>query len=112
MSVRTGSSRSRKKKSSFGGYFIYQSRNVLARPKVFTENLDDYNIVNNSFLPIKGKAKNTISLFLNGRKIFTDENGFFEEDLILTPGYNIIQIKAEDRFKNEATKNYVVILDD
>lgn len=55
---------------------------------------------------IVGTAKNITSLFLNNRPIFTDEKGNFREKLILPSGYNIIELKADDRF-NRTVKKYL-----
>lgn len=94
----------------FGAYFIYQSRNIFSKPKIFVENLKEYNVVKKATLPIKGNIKNAVDINLNGRKIFVDEKGFFDEELILALGYNIIQIKVKDRFGEEIAKDYIVIL--
>jgi uncharacterized protein YcgL (UPF0745 family) len=94
----------------FGGYFVYQSRGVLNKPKIFVNRLDDFNVVYKSSLLINGRSENALDLFLNGRRIFTNEDGFFEEEMILASGYNLIQFKAKDRFGNEVKKNYIVML--
>lgn len=90
----------------FGGYFFYQLRNFLVGPKISIVNLEEYGATNDPFFEIKGKAKNVSNLNLNGRKIFTDRNGYFKENLLLAPGTNFLQLKAEDKFGRELTKQY------
>ena len=41
---------------------------------------------------------------MNEKPIFVDEGGLFEEKLLLSPGSNIIEIKAKDRFKKKLLK--------
>lgn len=53
---------------------------------------------------IKGKAKNISFLSLNEKPMFVDTEGLFEEKLLLSPGSNIIEIRAKDRFKKEILK--------
>ena len=55
-------------------------------------------------LVIRGETKNVTSLSLDGRTIFTDEKGLFQERLLLYSGYNILELKARDRFGREIKK--------
>jgi hypothetical protein len=63
----------------------------------------------NDVIDIKGITKNAIKLTLNGREISVDKNGNFDENIALQKGYNIITIRAEDKFKNVDEKNYKLI---
>ena len=60
----------------------------------------------NNILEITGNAKNAISLTLDGREISIDGNGNFDETIALLSGYNIINIKAQDKFGYADEKNY------
>lgn len=61
-------------------------------------------------LLVKGRGTGAIQLELNGRPIYTDESGYFEEELILAPGLNIIQLKALGRFGRELTEKRMVMV--
>lgn len=50
---------------------------------------------------VKGKAINASFISLNERPIYANIAGLFEEELLLSPGANIIKIKARDRFENK-----------
>ena len=52
-------------------------------------------------ITITGKVSNMVFLSINERSISVDTKGYFEEKLLLSPGFNIIEIKARDRFKKE-----------
>ena len=49
-------------------------------------------------ITVSGYAKNTTLLSLNGRTIFTDEEGNFSAPLLLHAGHTIIEVRAENRF--------------
>ena len=58
---------------------------------------------------ITGKAKKAINLTLNGREISIDEENNFNETIALLPGYNIISLRARDKFGYIDEKNYKLI---
>ncbi len=58
---------------------------------------------------ITGNAKNAKILVLNGREISIDQAGNFDETISLLLGYNIITLKAEDKFGYTDEKNYQLI---
>lgn len=91
------------------GYSFYEMRNFIAGPKIEIIYPKDGELKNQSLININGTAKNISKLFLNGRQIFTDEKGSFNEELLLSLGYNIIEIKAEDKFDREIKKTLRVI---
>lgn len=59
-----------------------------------------------SFLPIIGKAKHARDILLNGRSITIDRNGNFTDAVILSPGYNTIEIALKDQFGKEKKYTY------
>ena len=62
-----------------------------------------------SILEVVGTAKNAKDLTLNNREISIDQAGNFKETVVLLPGYNLIDIKALDKFGNREEKNYKLI---
>jgi ABC-type transport system involved in multi-copper enzyme maturation permease subunit len=83
--------------NSFGLVFGVKIKNV---------NITDGETVTVSPFELTGKAKNAINLTLNGREISIDKQGNFYETLALLPGYNIVTIRAQDKFGNVDEKNY------
>ena len=63
-----------------------------------------------SFFTLKGQASGISTMYLNDRKIFTDDLGYFEESLLLFPGYNILELRAEDNFDREIVQVVEVVL--
>ena len=87
-------------------YGVFNARSFILGPRIeIIEPTADL-ITETPLLYIRGIAKNTSFLDLNNRSIYTNKEGYFEDKLLLSKGYNIIQIKGRDRFKNETTKEF------
>ena len=95
----------------FAGYFAYQARGYFNGSEITVYEPRDGDIVLSSDVAVKGRVKNTSKIFMNGRDIFADENGYFSEDLLLARGYNIIQITVLDVFGREKSKRINLILE-
>jgi hypothetical protein len=62
-----------------------------------------------SLAKIKGNAKNATYITLNGREIFIDKNGEFEEFVAILPGFSVIKIDAKDKFGNSDEKKFEIV---
>jgi hypothetical protein len=85
-------------------YGIFNARNLIIGPTIEIFSPTDNLETEQNILTIKGKATNISFLSLNEKPIFVNTEGLFEEKLLLSPGSNIIEIKAKDRFKKEILK--------
>ncbi|OGK14529.1 hypothetical protein A2862_01745 [Candidatus Roizmanbacteria bacterium RIFCSPHIGHO2_01_FULL_38_41] len=85
-------------------YGLFNARNLIIGPtiEIFSPTKDIE--TKDNTINVKGRAKNITFISLNERPIFVDVDGLFEEKLLLSPGSNIIEIKARDRFKKETEK--------
>ena len=91
------------------GYGAIEARNLAMGPVIsITEPFDGY-VATTSLVTIIGNAKNVSFITLDGGQIFTDENGNFSEDRILSSGYNVITIVAKDKFGKETEKTLHII---
>jgi hypothetical protein len=96
-------------------FILFNSKSLILGVKIknvkFGDNLPAQSgmKVDNSILEITGIAKNAIKLSLNGREISIDQKGNFDETITLFPGYNVVNIKAQDKFGNNDEKNYQLI---
>jgi hypothetical protein len=59
---------------------------------------------------LSGTARFTKDLIVNGSPLKIDPSGNFDEQLVLAPGYNLMNIQGRDRFGTVRTKNYTLIL--
>lgn len=78
-------------------YIHFQARYFIEGPRVALESPTSVQ-QNSRIISITGSADNITEITLNGRKIYTDEDGNFLEPLVLENGYTIMTIVAKDRF--------------
>lgn len=91
-------------------YSIFQAWKLISGPKIKIYTPLDGTTYNQTLIEINGKAENVSYLNLNDRKIFTDKNGYFKEQLLLLPGYNILKLDAKDKFGKYTEKRIGVVL--
>jgi hypothetical protein len=77
-------------------YGLYQSRGILSGPLVSVTTPQNGETVFEPLVQVAGSAPRVKDLTLNGRSIFIDMEGNFDERLLLLPGYNIIELTARD----------------
>lgn len=94
----------------FGIYGLYKSYDFLRGPKILIEYPKNNQTVDDSYLEVRGVAKNISALYFDGRKIFTDQQGNFKEGLLLAKGYNIIEIAGKDKFNRDIKKTLEIVL--
>ncbi len=87
------------------GYAFFQSRKILEGPEITISEPKNGATLLDPLVAIKGQARNINSISLDDRPIFIDEQGNFEEKLLLYPGYNIIKFEAKDKFGKEKIVN-------
>lgn len=86
------------------GYALFQAQNIILGPIIKIESPINGDSLDHSLVTISGVAKNISHISMNDTQIFTDDKGVFTEKLLLSYGYNIITIKATDRFNREVVK--------
>ncbi|MBI2627825.1 MAG: hypothetical protein HYW71_00095 [Candidatus Niyogibacteria bacterium] len=82
----------------FAAYFFYEARDLFFGFSAEIFYPKEGMFLENSELTVAGKVKNASYIFLNGRRIFTDEKGFFKENFIMATGVNAISLKAENKY--------------
>ena len=87
------------------GYALFELKGYLTGPQLINVIPESGAMVTNHLTVIAGDTKNIKEITLNGRAITVDEYGHFEEETLLSYGYNIITLKARDRFNNEVERN-------
>lgn len=90
-------------------YALFVSRDLIFGVKIKNVSIVDGRTVTDSVMKVTGTAKNAIKLILDGREISVDQAGNFNETIALLPGYNIINIRAQDKFGYVDEKNYQII---
>ena len=92
------------------GYAIFQAQKLIRGPIIDIYTPQNGATYSQALIELTGKAQNIAYLNLNDRPIFTDKNGYFNEKLLLSPGYNIIKLDARDKFKNYTEKKLEIVL--
>lgn len=91
------------------GYGIFQSQKIIGGPKITVSSPTTGQVIRQSDIDIVGVATNISAISLNDRAIFIDETGKFSEKLMLYPGYNIIKLRAEDKFGSKVEKDLELV---
>jgi hypothetical protein len=80
------------------GYGIFELWGYMNGPKLTIISPINGSAVSESLVSIAGKTKNAQKITLNRRDIDRNENGDFSEEILLSYGYNILELAVEDRF--------------
>ncbi|MFA6536680.1 MAG: hypothetical protein WC250_01475 [Candidatus Paceibacterota bacterium] len=91
------------------GYAFYQSKNLREGPLLMVDTPLNGSLATTSLITIAGTAKNITAISLNGRAIYVDETGHFDEKLLLSYGYNIITLSAKDKFGRSVSKKLELV---
>ncbi len=91
-------------------YLHHQAQSLIDGPELsLNETLDL--VQHTRTVTLQGDAKNIVSIHLNGKEIYTDEDGHFSRSLVLEDGYTIMTLTAKDRFgrSTSLTKEFVYV---
>ncbi len=91
------------------GYGFYELWKYLSGPQIILNYPTDGLVVSESLIEIEGQVKNSKLLTLNDRPIVVDQLGNFHESLLLSYGYNILKLHAEDRFGKQTGQTLQII---
>lgn len=94
-----------------GGYGYYRSRELLRGPEISVAAPSNGESQAVPLITLRGTASNVARLDLDGNPIFTDAAGRFAETLLLSPGYNVLTFRGEDRFGRSTEKRIEVVYD-
>jgi hypothetical protein len=92
------------------GYAFFQSRNLINGPQIILKSPAIGATVKDPLVAIEGSVKNISFITLNDRQIFVDNAGHFKEELLLSPGYNVWEIEAKDKFGRIVSKKIELVL--
>lgn len=88
---------------------FYNTKDLFLGAPLSINTVPDGATVTDSFLPISGSAKHYSSVEINGRAIGLDKNGKFADGVVLSPGYNVVEINEKDRFGKEKRKMFHLV---
>lgn len=82
-------------------YGLWQAGPYLHGPSLEVREPVEGALVREERIAVKGTAANISRLTLDGRPIFMDEKGMFEEDFLLARGATVLEIRGADKFGRE-----------
>jgi len=91
------------------GYGAFEVWAYATGPKITVTSPPNGAAVSESLITISGQGKNTKIITLNDRPIVVDEQGNFSEKILLSYGYNVLELKAEDRFGKKTEQKLQVV---
>ena len=90
-------------------YIYFQAEDLIRGPILIVTEPENGTSSNSPLIEVVGSARNISHISINNRQIFIDEKGIFKEKLLLSYGYNIITVTAEDRFGREVEEKLHLI---
>ncbi len=85
----------------FFGLIAFNIKDMLFGSPLKIKMVADGTTVDTTYLPISGTAKNARQISINGRIVSIDRGGNFNDGVILSPGYNIVEVAERDQFGKE-----------
>lgn len=88
-------------------FFIFigaKTKNLFLGPTLTVDTPKDGDVVTGSLISVSGTTGNIATLYLNGHKIYINEKGTFNEELLVPLGYSIITVQAIDRERATTTR--------
>lgn len=92
-----------------GGYGFFRAYDLLLGPSIDIQKPLSGIAVPYSLVEVEGVVRNASAITLNGRPVFTDEAGVLREETLLTYGYNIVEIRATDKFGRQVVKTLELV---
>jgi hypothetical protein len=80
------------------GYAFFASHDFITGPTIEVFEPKNGTSFTDSSIHIKGNVQRIQEITLNGRPITIDDKGNFNEAALLSPGYNIFELQAHDKF--------------
>lgn len=94
----------------FLSYGIFAFRSYLLGPSLVVLDPQDASMVDSPLITVRGTTRSISNITLNGNKIFVDPDGNFADQLLLSYGYNIINLTAQDRYGRTVSKDLSLTL--
>ncbi len=90
-------------------YSYSRAEDLIRGPAVTILEPENGATVSAALVEVMGTARNITRISLDDREIFVDESGAFREKLLLSYGYTILTVKAEDRFGRKTEKSIELV---
>lgn len=89
------------------GYALFELRGTFVGPRITIDETEA--LVHDPYVVVQGKVERITVLTLNGAAIPVTEAGEFKEPVLLSPGYNVVDIEATDAARRTAKKHLTIV---
>jgi len=90
----------------FLGLVAYNIKDMVFGTPLTVSAAADGSTIDASYIAITGSAKHATQISINGRIIGVDREGNFSDGVILSPGYNIVEVAERNQFGKEKSISY------
>lgn len=95
-----------------GGFVVRNVHDSLFGAPLSINTALDGTTLSDGFLPVAGNAKHARSVLINGRTVPIDRSGHFADAVLLSPGYNVVEVALYDQFGGHKVRTYHFVLDE
>jgi len=89
-------------------YLGVKIKGIFSPPSLVVTSPQVDMVINDLHIEITGQVEIGSNIMINERQVLPDELGFFEEDINLKEGINIIEITAKKRYSKEARVERII----
>lgn len=93
------------------GLVFHNTHDVLFGARLSVGELKDGAVYTEAYVPISGRTRSPKRLTINDRPITITKDGYFNEAIILSEGYNRVRIELVDRFGKTQERTYHLVLE-
>lgn len=94
------------------GLFVFGNiKDLIFGSPLRVEIVPDGTTLSEGFLPITGVAEHARTVSVNGRTLFIDREGNFSDGIILSPGYNVVEVALQNQFGKQTVRTYHLVFD-
>lgn len=91
---------------------LYNAKDLIFGIPLKISIASDGSKVYDTYLPINGISKHAKDIAINGRSIGIDREGVFTDGIILSPGYNVVEVAIKDQFGKEKVRQYRIVAEE
>lgn len=94
-------------------YLGYAIKNIVSPPNLIINTPQENTITNKKMIRIEGSTEKEAQIMINGESVLSDVEGYFNKEIDLKNGINIITITSKKKYSKENTiQRQILVKDD
>ncbi len=93
-------------------YTGFELKDFVRGPSITVDYPQNGATVPAGLVSLSGSADHSSAIQVNGGELFTDLSGHFTKDILLSPGYNVIEVRAQDSFGRHIEKKIELVVEE